>query len=85
MGVASFSVPSQVGSRLRNSTISMLVVDHQNGYRYSTIRRRAPMEHENADTLIDELLVMVTDGLGWLCTADCGRSARRSESMIWAG
>jgi PPOX class probable F420-dependent enzyme len=40
---------------LRDPVISVLVVDRENGYRYSAIRGRARIEHENADALIDEL------------------------------
>jgi PPOX class probable F420-dependent enzyme len=40
---------------LRDPTINVLVVDGENGYRYSAIRGRARMEHDNADELIDEL------------------------------
>jgi PPOX class probable F420-dependent enzyme len=40
---------------LRDAAISVLVVDRENGYRYSAIRGRARFEHENADALIDEL------------------------------
>jgi PPOX class probable F420-dependent enzyme len=39
----------------RDATISVLVVDRENGYRYSAIRGQARMERENADALIDEL------------------------------
>ena len=40
---------------LRDPAISVLVVDRENGYRYSAIRGRARLERENADALIDEL------------------------------
>jgi PPOX class probable F420-dependent enzyme len=50
---------------LRDSAISVLVVDRENGYRYSAIRGKARMEHENADALIDELSHKYT-GESWV-------------------
>jgi len=52
---------------LRDPTINVLVVDCENGYRYSAIRGRARMEHDNADELIDELSHKYT-GQPWVET-----------------
>jgi PPOX class probable F420-dependent enzyme len=40
---------------LRDSTISVLVIDRENGYRASTIHGQARLESDNADELVDEL------------------------------
>lgn len=46
---------------LRDPTISVLVIDGQDGYRYSAIHGQARLESENADELIDELSHKYTD------------------------
>ena len=40
---------------LRDPTISVLVIDAENGYRTSTIHGQARLESDHADELIDEL------------------------------
>ena len=52
---------------LRDPTISVLVIDAENGYRYSAIRGQARIEHENADELVDELSRKYT-GQPWVET-----------------
>ena len=48
----------------QDPTISVLVVDRENGYCYSRIRGIARLEQENADALIDEFSRKYT-GQGW--------------------
>lgn len=48
----------------RDPTIGVLVVDRDNGYRYSEIRGLAHFEYADADALIDELSRKYT-GQGW--------------------
>lgn len=48
----------------RDPTIGVLVLDRDNGYRYSEIRGLARLEYADADALIDELSRKYT-GQGW--------------------
>src|SRR5262249_35113430 len=48
----------------RDPTIGVLVLDREDGYRYSEIRGLAHLEYEDADALIDELSRKYT-GQGW--------------------
>jgi len=52
---------------LRDKTISVLVIDRQDGYRYSAIHGQARLESEDADALIDELSYKYT-GSPWVET-----------------
>jgi hypothetical protein len=39
----------------RDTTINVLIIDGENGYRFSSISGTARLESDNADALIDEL------------------------------
>ena len=52
---------------LRQPTVSVLVIDRENGYRTSTIHGLARFESDNADELIDELSHKYT-GQPWVET-----------------
>jgi PPOX class probable F420-dependent enzyme len=47
---------------VRDLTISVLVIDRENGYRYSAIHGQARLETSNADEVIDELSHKYTGG-----------------------
>ena len=51
----------------RDNTINVLIIDGDNGYRYSAIRGTARLESDNADALIDELSHAYT-GHAWVET-----------------
>ena len=51
----------------RDNTINILIIDGENGYRFSSIRGTARLESDNADALIDELSHAYT-GRPWVET-----------------
>ena len=51
----------------RDTTINVLIIDGENGYRFSSIRGTARLESDNADALIDELSHAYT-GRPWVET-----------------
>jgi len=51
----------------RDTTINVLIIDGENGYRFSSISGTARLESDNADALIDELSHAYT-GQPWVET-----------------